>query len=157
MFENIESIYRGVPLLIIPFVADQFRNADRAQEAGYAKQLDFKHFTSDCLVSAIYEITTDESYLNQAKHYSAVFKDRDSIIKPMDNAVWWIEHVAKFNGAKHLKSHAVNMSWFTYLLLDVFCVIIFGFLSTVIISFYIIKIVKTKFDEKRKQKRIKLY
>lgn len=155
MLSNFESVYRGVPLLMIPFVSEQFRNAKRAERAGYAKQLHFNELNTESLVSTIREMTTNKSYLNEAKYISEVF--RDTAMHPLDEAVWWIEHVAKFRGAKHLKSNAVNMSWFTYLLLDVFCGIIFGFLSIIFILYFIIKIVKRKLNEKKKRKRIKLY
>lgn len=62
-------------------------------------------------------ITINKPYLEKAKHTSAVF--RDNVVHPLDEAVFWIEHVAQFKGTKHLKSHAINMSWFTYLSLDV--------------------------------------
>lgn len=141
---------------MIPFVGDQFKNAKRAERAGYAKQLHFNELNTELLVSTIWEMTTNKSYFNEAKYISEVFKDTPG--HPMDNAIWWIEHVVKFRGAKHLKSNAVNqMSWFTYLLLDVFFVIIFGFLSIIFILYFIIKIVKRTLNEKKKRKRIKLY
>lgn len=155
MLDNIESLYRGVPLLMIPFVGDQFRNAKRAERVGYAKQLHLNELNTDSLVNTIWEMTTDKLYLNHAKYFSEVFKD--NAIHPIDDAVYWIEHVAKFRGAKHLKSHAVYMSWFSYLLLDVFFVIIVGLLSTVVILHLIIKIIKRTFNEKKKRKRLKLY
>lgn len=58
--------------------------------------------------------------MTKAKETSAIFKD--NLVHPMEEAMFWIEHVAKFKGAKHLKSHAVNMNWFQYLLLDILLV-----------------------------------
>lgn len=69
--------------------------------------------------------------MEKAKQTSAIFKD--NIVHPMEEAMFWIEHVAKFKGAKHLKSHAANMSWFTYLLLDVLLVNILAGLVFVLI------------------------
>lgn len=97
---------------------------------GYAKHLDFKELTTESLVDTVREMITNKSYLNKARDISSIFKH--NIVHPMDEAMWWIEHVLKFGGAKHLKSHAVNMTWSQYLLLDVFSVMILG---GVIISF----------------------
>lgn len=154
MLDYFESIYRGVPLLMIPFY-DQFKIATRAEHAGHAKQLHFNELNTETLVSKIWEMTIDKSYLNPVKYMSEVLND--SPVHPMDDAVYWIEHVAKFQGAKHLKSHAVHMSWFTYLLLDVFCVIILGLISLILILHFTIKTVKRIMMKKKLQKRIKLY
>lgn len=59
----------------------------------------------------------------------------------MDEAMFWIEHVAKFNGAKHLKSHAVHMSWFTYLMLDIVIVnALIGLMAAIAFSILIRKL-----------------
>ena len=38
---------------------------------------------------------------------------REYPIKPLDNAVWWTEHVIKYGG-NHLQSPAANMPWTEY-------------------------------------------
>lgn len=155
MLDDFESVYRGVPLLMIPFSGAQCGNAKRAERAGYAKHLHFNELDTNALINTIWEMTTNKSYLQQAKYISEVFQD--NAVPPMDDAIWWIEHVAKFHGAKHLKSHAVNMSWFSYLLLDVFCVVVLGLMSAVLILYFIIKFVVRTCNEKKRRKRIKLY
>lgn len=45
MFGNFEAIARGVPLLVIPFFADQHRNAFRVVKMGYGKSLNFGDMT----------------------------------------------------------------------------------------------------------------
>lgn len=91
---------------MIPFFGDQFRNAKRDQLNGYAKHMDFNEINTETLVNAIREMTTNKSYLNKARDISAVFKD--NVVHPMNETMFWIEHVAKFRGAKHLKSYAVE-------------------------------------------------
>ncbi|KAG4077629.1 hypothetical protein HA402_008889 [Bradysia odoriphaga] len=134
MFGHFEALYRGVPLIIIPFFGDQFRNAKRAQLIGYAKHLDFKQLSTELLVDSVREMISNKSYLNKAREISAIFKD--NIVHPMEEAMWWIEHVLKFRGAKHLKSHAVTMTWSQYLLVDVFGALILG-VVTILFAFYL--------------------
>lgn len=137
MFSNFEAITYGVQMLVIPFVGDQYRNALRVQQAGYGKFMDFRDITDDSLIGVLNEMLTDRKYSNRAKEIAAVFGD--NIVHPMDEFIWWIEHVIKFRGAKHLKSHAAEMSLFTYLLLDVILVNLGLLLMIISISCFIIK------------------
>lgn len=106
-----------MPLLLIPFFGDQFRNAHRISQAGYGVMLNHREITEESFTKAITQLISNQQYLKKAKETSEIFND--NLVKPMDEAMYWIEHVAKFKGAKHLKSHAAQMSWFTYLLFDV--------------------------------------
>lgn len=55
---------------------------------------------------------------------------------PMDETMWWIEYVLNHNGAQHLKSAALNLNIFQYLLLDV---ISFLLISALVIATFIFK------------------
>ena len=44
----------------------------------------------------------------------------DQPMKPLDEAVFWIEFVMHNKGAKHLRVQAHNLSWYQYHCLDVF-------------------------------------
>ncbi|XP_055313499.1 UDP-glucosyltransferase 2-like [Sitodiplosis mosellana] len=120
MFGTFEAIARGVPILMIPFFGDQHRNAVRAVRAGYAKILDFNNVSIDLFVNAVNEMMSNASYANKMNEISSIYSD--NVVHPMDTAMFWIEYIIRHSGAKHLKSHAVKMSWFSYLLLDVLLV-----------------------------------
>lgn len=130
MFTNFDALNYAIPLLIIPFFGDQYQNALRVATAGYGKYLDFTEITNTLLLSNIEELLGNKSYLEKAKEISNVF--RDNLVDPMEEAMWWIEYVVRNKGAKHLKSHAVNISWFSYLLIDV---VIATVLSSLIVAF----------------------
>lgn len=117
LFSTLESVDRGVPLLIVPFFGDQHRNGKRVENAGYGKVLPFYDITADTFGAAVNEMLAPKK-LQRAKEIQALW--RDNMVDPMDTFVWWIEYVVKYKGAKHLKSHASEMCWFSYLLIDVF-------------------------------------
>lgn len=132
MFSTFEAISHGIPMLMIPFVSDQYRNAVRLTNAGYGKYLNFQTITKESLLSSIQQMINDNSFSNKAKEISTIYGD--NLVHPMEEAMFWIEYVCRHKGAKHLKSHAISMSWFSYLLIDVFLATIVG---SVFIGFFI--------------------
>lgn len=149
LFGTMEGTHRGVPMLFIPLYGDQYRNALKAEAAGYAKTIKFSDITVKSLTSILNEMTSNTKYRDNIKRISELF--RDNLVEPMDEAIHWIEYVIKHKGASHLKSSAVNMPWYEYLLLDVF--LVFGG-AFVILLLIIIKLFK-KCIIKSKPKKLK--
>ena len=64
---------------------------------------------------------------------------KDEAERPLNQAVWWAEYVIRHNGAKQLRSAALDLSWYQYLLLDVIVFIIVISAITVLVSYLIVK------------------
>lgn len=56
-----------------------------------------------------------------AKKVSSSYRNRP--VSALKEAVWWVEYVAGTNGAPLLKSHATEMSWFTYYSIDIYLIL----------------------------------
>ncbi|KAF5289138.1 hypothetical protein FQR65_LT02028 [Abscondita terminalis] len=106
-----------VPILGIPLFADQGLNIARAEVAGYAKRIFYDDLNEDVLEITINEMLKNPRYKENAQKQSFILKDQ--VIPPLDNAIFWIEYVIRHKGAPHLKSAALNLSWYQYHLLDV--------------------------------------
>uniref|UniRef100_A0A182LSR9 UDP-glycosyltransferases domain-containing protein n=1 Tax=Anopheles culicifacies TaxID=139723 RepID=A0A182LSR9_9DIPT len=150
MFGSQEGIYRGVPMLYIPFYGDQHRNALRAEQAGYALTLNFPEVNVITLGSRINELLTNPTFMKQAKRASDLF--RDNVVPPMQEAMHWIEYVIRHKGAKHLKTKAIELSWAQYLMLDVVGLVTLGFLLLAAIFYKVLGLFLTPPKPKTKPK-----
>ena len=54
-----EALVNGVPMVVIPFMADQPTNARRIEELGLGKRLDYKEVSSDLLKRTVLDMLTD--------------------------------------------------------------------------------------------------
>jgi glucuronosyltransferase len=154
LFGMIEAITNAVPMLIIPFFGDQPSNAIIAESKGFALKLNLKDVSEETLKAKIEELISNKKYRQKAKEISRIFNDNPR--KPMDEAMYWIEYVARHKGAKHLKSAAIKLSWYQYLLLDVLLVtiillILFMYLIRGIITRIKSVILNSKFVDNKKK------
>lgn len=137
LFGNMEALDRGVPILFVPIYGDQHRNALRAERRGLGLKVLFSQLTTDILLDRIDELTSTSAYMDRVKEASALF--RDNLVHPMDEAMFWIEYVCRHKGALHLRSHAVDMPWYSYLLLDIILPFILLVLTAVFVAFKLIR------------------
>jgi glucuronosyltransferase len=73
------------------------------------------------------------------KKFSAISKDEP--VNSLNRAVWWTEYVIRHNGAKHLRSAALDLAWYQYLLLDVVAFLFILAAITVLASYILLKTV----------------
>ncbi|XP_030763758.1 UDP-glucuronosyltransferase 1-7-like [Sitophilus oryzae] len=132
-----EAIAAHKPIIGIPFHSDQTTNVDTCVHFGMGKMLDVKDLTVETLRSYILEVINNISYAENAAKFDALMKDQPQ--DGLEKAVWWIEYVIRHRGAKHLRSTAVDLPWWKYLMLDVFALILAIVLATVFIFYFILK------------------
>ncbi|CAG9762824.1 unnamed protein product [Ceutorhynchus assimilis] len=121
-----EAIHCGVPVIVMPQFGDQRMNAKLLEKQGAGvilKLLDATEETiTEALTKALSKVTRQK-----AKELSNRFRDR--LVSPLESSVYWIEHVARHKGAKHLRSEAIEMPFYQYLLLDVIGCLLIGILA----------------------------
>lgn len=112
-----EAIFHGVPVVGLPLFFDQPDNLSRLRAKGGAVIVDIamldRHIFADALMMVLYNPSYRENMQKLSKLH------RDQPMKPLDQAVFWIEYVMRHKGAHHLRSHSYKMSWFVYYSVDV--------------------------------------
>ena len=112
-----EALYHGVPMIGFPMFADQHHNAFRMQDHGYGVAMDVHTFTADDLSRNIDRLMADDNAYRIATRLASRII-RHSPMNARETAAHWVEHVLSYGGA-HMRSHALDMPWYEYLMLDV--------------------------------------
>ena len=130
-----EGLYHAVPMIMFPLFADQPYNAKRSEIKGHSLTMDILTFKPDELVKNIKSMLYSNNQFQKAiKKDSNIFKS--SFMNPRERSVYWIEHVLEFGGS-HLRSHALDMPWYQYLMLDI-AAFMFVIMSVALIGVYIL-------------------
>ncbi|KAL3289246.1 hypothetical protein HHI36_003678 [Cryptolaemus montrouzieri] len=135
----IEALNYGVPMIAIPFNGDQHMNAKFIETRKLGKLLNLEDVAEETFGEVLSSIIGDPIFQKNARQYSSLLRNQP--IKPLDNAIFWIEHVIAHKGSPHLKPASIKLSWIQYHLIDVYAVIlgtIFLILSSVLILIYVV-------------------
>lgn len=84
-----EGTWWGVPIIGIPFFADQHKNLNGILHAEAGVKVNHKEITFDTLKSALLEVLENPKYYRNAKKRGALFRDQET--KPLDRAIFWLE------------------------------------------------------------------
>ncbi|XP_046981628.1 UDP-glucosyltransferase 2-like [Schistocerca americana] len=117
MLSTMEAVYHGVPVVGVPFLADQYANLRKNVAKGAAVKLDTLRLTKESVLEGINKILKNPSYEQRMKQLSAIYRDRPQTA--LETAVWWTEYALRHQGAPHLRCASLDLHWFQRWLLDV--------------------------------------
>lgn len=150
-----EAISRGVPQIIIPFFNSHQQIGEKVRKNGHGLVLKFDDLTKETFSAAIYDVTMNISFKEQALTAARLFNDVP--IKPMATAIYWLEYVIRHKGAKHLKSTSVNYNLSKYLNYDV-CIFYFAlFLGSFLFWVFAIKLAIQRYQGREQKGKFKYY
>lgn len=132
-----EAKYYGVPILAIPIFADQPVNAKVIENEGWSISINLPDLNASSFTEKLHEILSNQMYTEKIKFLSELYKDRPQ--HPMDTAIYWVEYIIRHNGAKHIQSPAVHLSFIQYHSLDVISLLVIIVYLTYKIIFYLSK------------------
>ncbi|KAG5332781.1 UDB17 glucuronosyltransferase, partial [Acromyrmex heyeri] len=132
-----EAIWKGVPMIVMPFYVDQKLNAQKLVAKDVGIYLDVKTLSTHTVLHAVEEILYNERYTRNMKQLSSEFRDRP--IPPLDLAIWGIEYAVRHpNGT--LVTPLKYQSWMEQNLIDVYAFLFFNFTVILLIIFLTIKV-----------------
>lgn len=120
-----EAIDRGIPLIVIPFLADQDANALRVKKLKIGVHLELHNLSEENLERAIKEIVNGDYKRNSLKLRETV---NDQPMKPVEKAVWWVEYCIRHKGMKHLSYSGKDVPFYQRYMLDFMAIALLTFL-----------------------------
>jgi len=130
----VEAIYHKAVVVGIPLSNDQKPNMVRAERHGYATRLNWDTITADELVSSINRAVEDQEMKDNMERIHELYVDRK--VKPLEEAVWWVEYVCRHGGASWFKSIGEGIPFLEYHHLDIIFLGFFILFILLAVSFY---------------------
>ncbi|KAH8375036.1 hypothetical protein KR200_011652 [Drosophila serrata] len=124
LLSTTESIYHRKPFVGIPIFGDQFLNMARAEQNGYGVTVNYEELTAPRLLAAIQRLIQDPEATQKVRDMSDRYRDQPQ--KPLERAVFWVEHVSRHKGAKYLRSASQDLNFIQYHSLDTMLVLYGG-------------------------------
>lgn len=138
-----ETTWWGVPIVGIPFYADQHRNMHKSVAAGVGVKVDFHTITTQKLKAAIDEVLTNPKYRRNMKIMSKRFRDQPE--KPLQRAIWWSEFIIRHPRPTHLRPAAFNLGLLGSHFWDIQVLIL---VAVLLIVFLVLRIFKKLFHKR---------
>lgn len=132
-------------MVFIPIYSDQFRNAKRCADAGFAEILNFRDISLKNLFEKLNMVLNNQRYKSQINLVSQQF--RDNLVDPMEETMYWIEFLGRHKkDYPFFKPHGPHVSWFEYFYMDIILFITIVLYIAFVVMKYCLKIVWNRFD-----------
>ncbi|XP_055535827.1 UDP-glucosyltransferase 2-like [Wyeomyia smithii] len=151
MLSTHEATWHGVPIIGLPFIADQHRNLQRCIRQGVAEKLVLQTLTTEQIRSTVWKVLETPSYRKNMRKVSALFRDQPE--QPITRAVWWIEWVLRHPDDDSLRSPVLKLGFLRSNLVDVvgFLVLVPTVLLVLIVTKCVLRRCKSGVAKKQKQ------
>ncbi|KAL6445603.1 hypothetical protein ACFW04_000851 [Cataglyphis niger] len=136
LLSTYEAIWKGVPMIGMPFFADQKFNVALLEQKNVAVRLNINTLSMESILDAFEKILYNESYTKNMKQLSSEFRDRP--VPPLDLAVWWIEYAARHPRGS-LGSPLRYQSWIEQNLIDIYAFLFFNVIIILAVVVFVLK------------------
>lgn len=136
-----ETIWRGVPMVIMPLGLDQHQNLVKTRRLGMAEGINYINLNTADIKSTLLKVIGNANYSINAKKVSQQYRDQKE--QPLDRAVWWIEWVLRNPDAEYMRSPVLRLGYFIGnsfdILAFIFCIVLLSSVAIFIVFFYLMK------------------
>ncbi|XP_061721362.1 UDP-glucosyltransferase 2-like [Cydia pomonella] len=132
-----EAIYYKVPVVGFPTIRGRKVFIRQLTKFGAGEILAPYYLDKESVKATVSVVATDQKYKKAIADIKEVTED--PVISGPENAVWWTEYVLRHNGAKHLRSPAVGVSFIRYYMLDVIAFLLAVAALLLYLSFVMLK------------------
>lgn len=140
---TIETVHCGKPAIVTPFYGDQYLNAAALEERRMGFRLNIFDITADkinelvdkalhpqCVMwnwemsrhlfqkTSLIPLIIFSLFRVTATAQKISHEHNNRLTKPLETAVWWVEHTIATRGFELGRANTANMNWFTYHSLD---------------------------------------
>ncbi|KAK4879421.1 hypothetical protein RN001_007567 [Aquatica leii] len=98
-----EAIYSFVPMIGVPFFADQYHNVQTMVRKGMGLSIDYKSINKHDFKNKIMEVIQDSRYKDKVTEIGTLIKDQP--MTGLEKVVWWTEYVLRH---KEIKTNMAN-------------------------------------------------
>ncbi|XP_028623361.1 LOW QUALITY PROTEIN: UDP-glucuronosyltransferase 3A2-like [Grammomys surdaster] len=112
-----EAIQNGVPMVGIPFFADQPENMVRVEAKKIGVSIQMQKLKAETFALTMKEVIENKRYKSAAMASKIIRQSHP--LTPAQRLVGWIDHILQTGGAAHLKPHVFQQPWYEQYLLDV--------------------------------------
>ena len=112
-----EGSSKGVPMVMIPLFADQYRNSKMLEYQKMAVTLELNTLSVEKLTEALKSVIEDQSYRKNAKRISTMVKAKPMLAE--ERVIQYTEFAAKFGPDLNLDLHGRHLSFVEFYCLDI--------------------------------------
>lgn len=135
-----ESIWYGKPMIAIPFIVDQMRTSSKTVKLGVGVKLNFRNLNREIFKAAIMEVMTNSKYTENVQRISKDFRDKP--MRPLDKAIWYIEHVMRHPNSPAYNPITLEVGYFIANSYDVMLVLFAAFFTLIFVALKTIKVAR---------------
>ncbi|XP_034950387.1 UDP-glucuronosyltransferase 2B9-like [Chelonus insularis] len=132
-----EAIENSVPVLGFPVISDQMHNMKILVLKGAGKMLEIHKVDANIIKNAINEIISDPCYKKNMIKLRKLLHDRP--LHPMNESIWWIEHIIRHKGGAHLRTRSRDLPWYKVELLDIFLFFFILLVALAVLSWTLVR------------------
>ena len=149
---QLEAVYHGVPMLVVPFMGDQMYNGIKQEHHGYGKVMsEWKTVSNEQFLGVLQDLISNHSYTENIRKCSKIIKSQ---LSTQEHIIFWVDHILEFGGS-HLRPPSIDMPLYQVLMVDIIFFAALVFIAMVVTILFCCRCLVKKCCSRKKPKEKK--